>query len=178
NFNGAAQINIPGIAIPNADFVGEGAAIPVQIATTSAGPSLTPHKLAVLTSLTSEMMHNPNAEDLVKQVLIEATGPALDKVLLSTSASASDRPAGLLNGITPLTPAAAGQAKSEVLVDDLQALATALAPVSGNGNIVLVASPDAAAALMMRLPAGVEWPVLRSSSLAARSVIMVAANAS
>src|SRR5262249_2749158 len=70
-----------------------------------------------------------------------------------------------------------GPPKGEVLVDDLQKLATAIAPVSGNGNVVLVASPDAAAALVMRLPSSVEWPVLTSSSLAARTVIAVAANA-
>jgi hypothetical protein len=41
---------------------------------------------------------------------------------------------------------------------------------------VLVASPDAAVALRLRLPQTVEWPVLTSASMAARTVIMVAAN--
>jgi hypothetical protein len=176
NFNGAASIKAPAISIPVADFVAEGAPIPVVQSVTSAGPTLTPHKLAVITSLTGEMIRNSNAETLVRQVLIESTGPAIDKVLFSANAAATDRPAGLLNGIAALTPAAAGE-KAQVIVDDLQALALAIAPVAGNGNIVLVASPDAAVALRLRLPQTVEWPVLTTNSLAARTVIMVAANA-
>jgi hypothetical protein len=70
-----------------------------------------------------------------------------------------------------------GPSKGEILVDDFQKLGTAIAPVAGNGNITLVASPDAAVALVLRLPQAVEWPVLTSSSLAARTVIAVAANA-
>jgi hypothetical protein len=176
NFNGAAQIKAPAISIPVADFVAEGAPIPVVQSVTSAGPTLTPHKLAVITSLTGEMMRNTNAETLVRQVLIESTGPAVDKVLFSANAAATDRPAGLLNGIAALTPAAAGE-KAQAIVDDLQTLALAIAPVAGNGNIVLVASPDAAVALRLRLPQTVEWPVLTSAAVPARTVIAVAANA-
>jgi hypothetical protein len=97
-------------------------------------------------------------------------------VLFSANAAASDRPAGLLNGITALTPAAVAE-KAQIIVDDLQQLALAVAPVAGSGNLVLVASPDAAIALRLRLPSPVEWPVLTSSSLAAKTVIMVATNA-
>jgi hypothetical protein len=177
NFAGAAQINVPAIQVPTANFVGEGLPIPVVVETTTAGPQLIPHKLAVITTLTHEMMVNPNAETLIRQALIEATGPALDKQLFSANAAASDRPAGLMNGIAALTAASAGGNKGETLVNDLQTLATAIAPVAGNGNIVLVASPDAAVALVLRLPQHVQWPVLTSSSLAARTVICVAANA-
>jgi Phage capsid family len=178
NFSGKASINVPGIQVPTADFVAEGAPIPVVQETTSAGPTLTPHKIAVITTLTHEMMTNPNAETLIRQALIESSGPALDKQLFSATAAGTDRPAGLLNGIAALTPAAAGgQSKGEVLVDDVQQLATAVAPVAGNGDIVLVASPDAATALRLRLPVTVQWPVLVSSSLPARTVIAVAANA-
>jgi Phage capsid family len=179
NFNGAAQISVPGITAPSpaADFVAEGAPIPVTSAITSSGATLSPHKLAVITSLTHEMLVNTNAETLIRQALIESTGPALDKVLFSANAAATDRPAGLLNGIMALTPASAGQAKSEVLVDDLQTLGSAIAPVAGNSDIVLIASPDAAVALTLRLSQRVEWPVLTSASLAPKTVIAVAANA-
>jgi hypothetical protein len=116
---------------------------------------------------------------MVRQVLIESAGPAVDRVLFSPNAAGPDRPAGLLNGIAALTPTAAGGGnnKNQVLVDDLQLIATAVAPVAGNGNIVLVASPDAAVAMVLRLPTSVTWPVLTSASLAARTVIAVAANA-
>lgn len=178
NFAGAAQITVPNIARPVADFVGEAQPIPVVMAPTSAGPTLTPHKLAVITTLTGEIMRNPNVETLVRAVLVESTGPAVDKVLFSANAAAADRPAGLLNGIAALTPSTGGtgQSKSEVVVDDLQALASAVAPVAGNSQIVLVASPDAAVALRLRL-LSIDWPVLVSASLPARTVICVAANA-
>src|SRR5262249_32729786 len=148
-FAGAAQILVPAIGIPVADFVGEGLPIPVVQAPTSAGATLTPHKVAAIAVLTSEMMRSVNAEALVKQALIEATGPAIDKVLFSANAAGTDRPAGLLNGIAALTPAASGQAKGEVLVDDLQKLAAAIAPVSGNGNVVLLARPDPPTSLLI-----------------------------
>jgi len=179
NFAGAAQISCPGISIPAADFVGEGSPIPAAQGVTSAGPTLLPHKIAVITSLTGEMVRSTVAEDLVKQVLIESTGPAVDKAMFSATAGDAIRPAGILNGIAPITPTAAGGGtnKNQVLVDDIQLLAAAVAPVAGNGGIVLVASPDAAVALVLRLPSSVEWPVLTSGSLAARTVIAVAANA-
>jgi hypothetical protein len=176
NFDGAASISVPAISIPVADFVGEGMPIPAVQSVTTSGPTLTPHKLAVITSLTGEMMRNTNAETLVRQVLIEAAGPAVDKVLFSANPAGSDRPAGLLNGIAGLTPAAPGE-KSQIIVDDLQALTLAIAPVSGNGDFVLVASADAATALRLRLPTSVQWPVLTSAALPPKTVIVVALNA-
>jgi hypothetical protein len=176
SFAGAAQINVPTIAVPTADFVGEMAPIPVRTAPTTAGPTLLPHKLAVIAVLTGEIMRSANAETLVRQALIESTGPAIDKVLFSTAAAAADRPAGLMNGIAPLTPAAAG-AKEQAIVDDLQTLAGAVAPVAGNSDIVIVAAPAQAVALALRMPARLSWPVLISASLTAGTVIAVAANA-
>jgi hypothetical protein len=176
DFDGAASIRVPGIAIPTADFVAEGAPIPAPIETTSAGPTLSPFKIAALASLTNEMLRSSNAEEMVRAVLVESTGPALDKVLFSANAAASDRPAGLLHNIAALTPASGASGKDQIIVDDLQALVAAIAPVAGNNNIVLVASPDAAVALQMRVFRE-EWPVLMSSSLPAKTVIVVAVNA-
>src|SRR5262249_52937269 len=87
NFGGAASISVPNVGVPSADFVGEELAIPLQPATTFPGPTLTPHKLAVMTSLTGEMMRHSNAETLVRQALIESTGPAIDRQLFSTTAA-------------------------------------------------------------------------------------------
>jgi hypothetical protein len=96
-------------------------------------------------------------------------------VLFSANAGAADRPPGLLNGIAALTPSAG--AKTEAIVDDLQSLAIAVAGVAGNGEIVLIGSPDAAVALRLRLPQPVDWPVLTSAALPAKTIIAVAANA-
>jgi hypothetical protein len=123
------------------------------------GTTLNPHKLAVISTLTGEMIRYSNAEAMVRQVLIESTGPAIDKVLFSANAAASDRPAGLLNGITALNPEGIVGTKAETMIDDLQALATAVAPIAGNGNIVLVAAPAQAVAITMRAPRMIDWPV-------------------
>lgn len=176
NFAGAAQITVPNIAIPTADFVGEAQPIPAVTAPTSVGPTLTPHKIAAITALTGEIMRSSNAETMVRQVLMESTGPAIDKVLFSTNAAGTDRPPGLLNGIAALTPAAAGE-KAQTIVDDLQALATAVAAVAGNGEIAIVAAPAQAVALQLRMPAELTWPVLTSASLAVGTVVAVATNA-
>src|SRR5262249_20173901 len=176
NCRGAASISLPTITVPACDFVGEGLPIPVVTAPTSTGPTLVPHKLAVGDVLTRELVEQTDAETVVNDALVKATGPGIDRGLFSANAAASDRPAGLLNGIPGLTPAAAGASKGEVLVDDLQKLASAIAPIAGNGAIVLIASPDAAVALRLRLPQWVEWPLLTSSSLAAKTVVAVAAN--
>jgi hypothetical protein len=118
-------------------------------------------------------MESANAEQLVRQALIEATGPAIDRVLFSSTAAAADRPAGLLNGITPLTPAAPG-GKAQAIIDDLAAFASSVAPVAGNGGIVLVAAAAQSVALALRMPRAADWPVLTSASLSSGTVIAIA----
>src|SRR5262245_18235017 len=46
NFAGAAQINVPSVSVPYAQFVGEGKTIPVTQGLTKAGLTLLPCKLA------------------------------------------------------------------------------------------------------------------------------------
>jgi hypothetical protein len=175
DFNGAASITLPALTMPAIDFVGEGMPIPAVAGTSSAGPTLSPHKIGVITSLTSEMLNSGQAEELVRMVLLDACGPAVDKVLLSAGAAASDRPAGILNGITGLTPSTGtGQA---ALINDMRQLASAVAPVAGNSPIVIVGSPDVTSALRLWPPRPLEWPVLTSNSLAAKTIIAVAVNA-
>jgi hypothetical protein len=179
DFADYASITMPTLSLPSpgVGFVGEGAPIPVTTATSGAGVTLTPFKFAAMSSLTREMMESSNAEVMIRAVLVESSALALDAALFSANAGASDRPPGLLYNVTPLTPASAASGKSEVIVDDLQALGLAIAPVSGNGEITLIASPDAAVALRLRLPSPVQWPVLTSVALPARTVIAVAAAA-
>jgi hypothetical protein len=175
DFDGLVSIHIPGIAPPTVGFVAESMPIPAYVETTTAGPVLQPYKLAALVGLSNELMAMPAAEGLIRQALLESVGPALDTVLFGTAAATAAQPAGLRNGIAGLTPAAAGE-KAQACVDDLQTLAAAIAPVAGNSNIAIVASVDAAVALRFRLVRE-EWPILVSSALAAKTVIMVALNA-
>ena len=176
SFDGNASITVPGIALPTAGFVGEGAPIPIVQAPTAPGPTLSPHKVAVITTLTGEILRSSNAETLARQVLAEACGPALDAVLFSAVAASPDHPAGLLAGIAALTPSASTE-KAAALVDDLQALATAIAPVAANGDIAIICAPAQAVALALRIPSELAWPVLSSASLAAGVVIATAVSA-
>lgn len=176
NFAGAAQISVPGIALPVADFVAEMAPFPVVQAPTGPGVTLTPHKLGVLTELTGEMMKSSNAEAMVRQVLVESTGPALDKALFSTAAGDATRPAGLLNGITPLTPAGAG-AKEQAMADDLIALVAPLMRVAA-GPVAIIAAPEQALAMGLRVLRDVPGAViLGSAALTAGTVIAVSTGA-
>ena len=99
-------------------------------------------------------------------MLLESTGPAIDKVMFAANAAGAG-PAGLLYNVAPLTPTAAGGDKAQALVDDLQKIATAIGSVAGNSAVVLVAAPAQSIALRLRLLGAVEWPVLTSASLTA-----------
>jgi Phage capsid family len=176
NFDGAAAISVPSLALPLADFVGQDKPIPA-VQGTSGAITLHPFKLATIVELTGEMMRNSNSEAVVRQVLADNVGPSLDAAMFSTAAAVVDvRPPGLLNGIAGLTPST-GTNKAEALVDDVAALATAVAPVAGNNSPIIIAAPAQAVALMMRPPGAVPFPVFTSSTLPAKRVIAVAAQA-
>jgi hypothetical protein len=161
-FDRDALINVPGYAPPDIDLVGEGAAIPVAGFLPGTGATLKAGKLAVILEATSELLRDPNAEELLRKLLIDATAPALDRAMLSAAIGGPDRPPGLLNGVTQLP-------SSGSLSDDLVALIAAVAPVAGNGQIVLIAAPDVGAAISF-LPR-VLRPVLVSTALAPGTII-------
>jgi hypothetical protein len=176
SFDGAASISLPSLALPQADFVAQGKPIPVVQGTSSAGVTLEPHKLASIVPLSGEMLRNSNSEQIVRAVLMDNVGPSLDAAMFSTAAAVADlRPPGLLNGITALTPSA-GTNKAESMVDDVSALAAAVAPVAGNAPIILIAAPAQSVALQMR-PNSSPFSVFTSSALPPKRVICVAARA-
>jgi hypothetical protein len=65
---------------------------------------LSPFKLASIVTLTREMMDSSEAEQIVRQALIDSTAPALDASLFSAAAADTTRPAGILVGATSVTP--------------------------------------------------------------------------
>jgi hypothetical protein len=101
-FGNAATILIPGVTSGQAKWVAEGAAIPA-VKFLLNGPTMQPFKLASISALTMEMLQNENAEAFVRQALIDSTAPALDAALFSNAAADTTHPAGILNGVTPLT---------------------------------------------------------------------------
>jgi HK97 family phage prohead protease len=106
-------------------FVGEGLPIPVrQGAFTS--QSLTPKKMAVITTWTREIDEHsiPAIEGLLRDAIQTDTAIALDSVLIDTNPATAIRPAGILNGVSGLTPVAGGGFTA--LTGDIKALSGAL----------------------------------------------------
>jgi len=173
-FEGAGAISLPTMSAGQAAFVGQSAPIPIVAYQTTAGIKLEPHKLALGCTLTYEMLSTPSAEDAVRAALTESAAQGLDAVLFSASAATADQPAGLLNGITATTKSTQ-TIPSEAMVADLATLCGAIARVAGS-NIAIVAAPEQAVSIALRLPQ-LPYVVLASKALAAGSVIAVATNA-
>ena len=165
-------VAVPGFAPGESEFVAELAPIPVK-QFISAGPILSPYKLASICVVSGEMIEHSDAEAMVRAALTESVAVALDKVLFSASAAVvGKQPAGLLNGIAALTATAAGP---EAMAADMSKLLTAIAPVAGAG-FMIVAAPGQAIALQLRLAQPVP-NVMFSSALAAGTVVAVATQA-
>lgn len=104
----------------SAAFVAQGAPAPVAAgAFSSAGlPPLT----VVATSIVSKELlktGDPAAEPLIASILTRAVANAIDSKLLGDAAAVSDvSPAGLLNGLTPITATSDAREDIRDLVDD------------------------------------------------------------
>ena len=140
-------------------FVGQGAPIPVRQAGFTA-TSLTPKKMAVITTFTREIAEKstPDIEQVLRTAIQEDTGVAIDTVLLDANAATQIRPAGLRNGVTGVTATAGGGFAA--LVADLKALVAALITSSG-GNIrqpVWVMNPVQALSISLTQNAAGDFP--------------------
>ena len=112
SFGRAGRIIIPTRALTPTiagSFVGEGQPIPVRQGAFTAA-ILTPKKMAVITTWTREIDEHsvPAIEGLLRQAIQEDTAVAVDSVLLDANPATAVRPAGILNGVTPLTPTTGG----------------------------------------------------------------------
>jgi HK97 family phage major capsid protein/HK97 family phage prohead protease len=136
NFGAAGRIIIPTRSrTPTlaGSFVGEGMAIPVRQGMFTS-QTLTPKKVAVISTWTREMNDHsiPAIEGLLREAVQVDTSIAIDSVLLDNNPATTIRPAGLLNGLTPLTGTAGGGLAA--LTGDLKQMGQAL--VAGTyGNV-------------------------------------------
>jgi len=110
--------------------------------------SLTPTKLSVISTFTEEMATygSPAIEGIIRQAMADDTSIALDTFLIDNVAASATRPAGLLNGVTPITASAATPATA-AMVADLKALVSALTAANGGRNVVIIMNPAQALAL-------------------------------
>jgi HK97 family phage major capsid protein len=93
-------VTIPGVlgVASGSGFVEEGAPIPVEQSAVTA-LSLSPKKLAVISTFTRELAEHSQIEKLVRAVLAQNTALALDSVFFGTAAASNAAPAGIRNGI-------------------------------------------------------------------------------
>ena len=114
-------------------FVGEGQPIPVRQGLFTS-QILVPKKMAVITTWTREIDESsvPAIEGLLRNAIQEDTAISLDTVLLDNNPATLIRPAGILNGVTPLTPTAGGGFTA--LVGDIKQISGALLTAT-KGNV-------------------------------------------
>ena len=184
-FDGTGWILVHGIVADkaNATFVREGYPIPVHEFATGGGVKLEPRKFVAIAAFTSEALRHttPNIELLVRQVLSESVGAALDDKLFDAVAGDETRPAGLRYSVVNNSPIAAltesAATGSEAMAADVGTLVGAVAAVAGNNPIIFIAAPKQAAALRLWARPNFNYEVLSSGGLTDKTVLCVAANA-
>jgi hypothetical protein len=175
-FANNAAIKVPSItsSAASAAFVQESNPIPVRQLTFDAGVTLSPRKFLALAVFSREIFQHstPSIEAIVRAVLSESVGLALDAAMFSSTAGDASRPAGLLVGLSAVTPAASGD---WAMLTDIEALAGAVAPVSANAPLIFVASPKQAARMKFSTQLR-DIEVFSSSALPDKEILCVAAN--
>ncbi len=140
SFNGYNSIKIPKRTKRFPDdknlagaFVGEGQPIRVGAATLGS-ITLTPKKLAVIGTFTSEMFEQstPNIESSIMRWMREDSSIKLDTVFLSAGAGTTVAPAGAYNGVTPIASGGITVDKLDIdlakAIDQMEAAGAGVAP--------------------------------------------------
>lgn len=148
NFNGAQSVVIPGLntgLTTGGAWVGEGGVIPLVKGAFTA-KRLSRYKLAGIVPITKELQRvsDPTAVATMQTLLSRFISNLLDSCLIDAAAEVPGvRPAGLLNGVTPITGAAGGG--YEALRADLEAITNAwtAAGIEGSNPVLLVGASKA-----------------------------------
>jgi HK97 family phage prohead protease/HK97 family phage major capsid protein len=121
-------------------FVGEGAPIPVRRLGLQS-ITLTPKKMGVLSVFSREIARysTPAIETLIRQEIIADTAITLDSLLLDAVAGSAVRPAGITNGVTPLTATAGGGYAA--ILGDIRKLRAPFDLANSSRNLVLIVNP-------------------------------------
>jgi hypothetical protein len=169
-----ASVVVPGGHVSPTDagaWVGEGGMKPARQLLVS-GAILRPHKIAVIVTMTRELTEASNIEDIVRALLTEASGLALDAAIFSATASSAVRGGGLFVGLTPI--AASTGAGFDACGSDLGALAADIGSRGGGANLFFVAAPAQATAIHFYSPGGeVEARTAASAGLPNKTVAAI-----
>lgn len=160
--------------IPNL-FIGEGQPLPVRQISLVSGAVLSPHKAGSLSLFTAELARSstPSIESVLRQTLAEDIGTSVDAILLGNAAATATQPAGLLNGITGLTPSAATDL-AQAAAADISALAAAISPAAS--SLTFLMNSAQAASLAMLVPGAGLLDILVSENVPAKEVIAIDAS--
>jgi len=176
NFDGKGRIIIPSRDTSKAlagDFIGEGEPIPVKQGALTSAP-MTPKKLAVITTFTREMARATSGQiqAYVRQWIVEDTAKVLDTRLLDALPATAVRPAGLLNGVTPIV--GAGSDLVDIVADFRNIMASLLVNGQGMRLVWLLNPVDALSLGLLTNAAGffVFGPELENDRLLRQSVIV------
>ena len=123
-------------------WVGEGQAVPVK-QYDIIGPTLGVHKIEVNVVVTRELSEASNIENVLRMLLTEMAGLAIDAAVFSTAAASTAKSAGILHGLTALGGSTAGGG-FDACGQDLGTLAADVASRGGGRVIAFVASPQQA----------------------------------
>ena len=173
DLSGLASISIPGRTYnPNAAgaWVGEGQPIPLRQPSIAAGPKLTPHKLAVLTTYSREMAEADSLESFATVAIKEGAAALLDLKMFSTDVGTATSPPGILLGATAVTASTA--ATPWAISTDVGNLVGALAQYGGGLEPILICSPSQAASLRMWKQESF-YTILASVALAPGTIVAV-----
>lgn len=132
-------------------FIGEGQSIPVK-KTAFGSKTIKSSKLGVITVATSEILRKstPAIEPILRDAIIRDTAALLDSVAFSNAAATALSPAGLLNGVTPIT--ATGVTTAEVIAALKQAI-TAMTNQNRTSKPVAIMTPAVHLGLSMTMTA-------------------------
>jgi len=127
-------------------FVGEGAPIPVRRLGLGS-ITLSPKKMGVISVFSREIARysTPAIETLIRQEILNDTAITLDSLLLDSTAGSAVRPAGLLNGVTPVTATAGGGYAA--ILGDIRALRAPFSTANAGSGLMLLMNPDQAEAI-------------------------------
>ncbi len=178
-FGDSNAIRVPGViaSATGVGFVKQSDPIAVRQLALS-GPTLTSKKLSSVSVLTRETFEHstPTIESLVSAALGEGISLALDAALFANTPGDEVTPEGLLYNVVPLSASSAA-AKTDAIIEDLQALVAAVAPIAGNVPIIIVASPAQYVAARLVLRGNPGFDIFSSSALAAGTLVAIAPNA-
>jgi hypothetical protein len=152
-----------------------GAGVTLDVTGTLVGPL---HTVRIIATVTAELENStPEAASaVIGRTLAVATGKTMDATVFGTAAGDELKPAGLLHGLTPISPATPGELTP--IATDLGNLAGAIADAGIEADdLVLVTNPRQA--IQLRLLAGPAFThlVLGTTVVPSRTVIAIAPSA-